>query len=356
MFNSIKNMFSRLAVQIHMKRKIFFRLTAITLISIYLVILAGSIVRTTGSGMGCPDWPKCFGQWIPPTQKSQLPDNYIDIFLDKRLSKVDKYTGFLEKIGYTEIARKIKSDPNIYKEEAFDATKTWIEYINRLVGFMAGNFMILMCLLGLILFKDDKRLLLFSFLTLIFTGVQGWFGSIVVASNLTPWTITFHMFFALLIILLLVKLLAFENQEMLIIEKPIRLLIFLSILISLIQIYMGTLVRQEIDVLFHDSMPRSEWIESLSFIFKIHRSFAIVVLALNGYISYKLWNVYNKGAIFLMSILSLEILSGIIMSYFSVPHFAQPIHLLFSTILFGHLCYILFRTSVNTESKLYQTQ
>jgi heme A synthase len=46
---------------------------AVTTVCATLVLIAiGAVVRTTGSGLGCPDWPLCHGQLIPPAERTAI--------------------------------------------------------------------------------------------------------------------------------------------------------------------------------------------------------------------------------------------------------------------------------------------
>ncbi|RZK44368.1 MAG: heme A synthase, partial [Hymenobacter sp.] len=112
----------------------------LTVVSIYLLILVGGIVRATGSGMGCPDWPKCFGQWIPPTEASQLPAGYKQAYTAQRVAKNQKLARTLASLGFRQVAGEIFAHPTQYIETEFNATKTWIEYLNRLLGALIGIF------------------------------------------------------------------------------------------------------------------------------------------------------------------------------------------------------------------------
>ena len=112
--------------------------TKISLFLLYILILAGGVVRCTGSGMGCPDWPKCFGMYIPPTSVDQLPENYEKIFVEGRIKKNERLSSVLSFFGLNKLSEKIKNDPEIKKGESFNVFKTWTEYINRLIGALVG--------------------------------------------------------------------------------------------------------------------------------------------------------------------------------------------------------------------------
>jgi cytochrome c oxidase assembly protein subunit 15 len=177
----------------------FVRLNWISLVLIFLVTIAGSFVRISGSGMGCPDWPKCFGQWVPPTDEAVLPADYKVVYSTKRAKKIEKFSKLLDAIGFKTEAKKIREDKSLLYQQDFNARKTWTEYVNRLVGFLAGNAVLLIFLWVLVRYRQ-RKLVFLSTINLLFLMFQAWFGSIVVATNLVPWTITVHLFFALVII------------------------------------------------------------------------------------------------------------------------------------------------------------
>lgn len=331
------------------KERLFRRFSAVTIIAVYLLIAVGGIVRTTGSGMGCPDWPKCFGSWVPPTDVTQLPNDYKDVYVQQRVEKNKKFSKYLTALGFDELAYQVENDPQILVEEDFNAAKTWTEYVNRLIGAVIGILIFGTAVLSIRYWKEDRPITVLSFIAFVLVGFQGWIGSIVVSTNLLEWMITIHMLLALLIVCLLIYVYyrSKPNKSNYSSSRLGRLkwVTLVTLLLTLIQIVLGTQVREAIDVL-SASLERTQWIENLGSTFLIHRSYSILLLALHIYLLYKLIkegirrNELVEPTRWLLVIVVIEIVSGAAMSYFGVPAFIQPIHLLLGSVIIGVQFYL----------------
>ena len=317
---------------------------------VYLVILAGAVVRMTGSGMGCPDWPKCFGYLIPPTERAQLdwkPNHQYQngqvIIVEESLRVATE--DFTSKQDYN----ASNWEPYTKHDYAvFNPTHTWIEFINRLLGALAGLATLLLLISALWRFKSDSIATLVSLLVVLGMGFQGWLGKTVVDSNLLPYKISTHMGMALLIVLMLVYLLSREqkNTPKIIQIKQFQGLALIAVILSLIQIAMGTQVRQFVDEQMHtfDLTQTSLWLAEAPLLFYIHRSFSIAVLLVHLYWGFLFFKNNYIPLVFkgILSLIGLEILTGIWMYYFDFPFSSQPLHLILAALLFGAQSYLLF--------------
>ncbi len=296
----------------------FRQLGLITVAAVYCLILIAGAVRATGSGMGCPDWPTCFGQWIPPTSESQLPANYQQIYADRG-----------------------------YAETEFNATKTWIEYTNRLVGVLIGILIFLTMLSSRHFRREDSMvftLSVFAFFAVVF---QGWLGSRVVASNLNPGMITLHMLLAQLIVAVLIWAVMRSQRQVISgkgmdnLPKSFKTVLTVVMVMTVIQLVMGTQVREAIDIIARSDDTRSAWIEQLPLIFLVHRSFSSLILFSNLWL---VWQVckhiaaphpMRRFAIGLAGLIVSTILIGVIMDRLHIPAFFQPFHLWFASLILG---------------------
>ncbi len=271
--------------------------------------------------MGCPDWPKCFGMLVPPTHISQLPINYQQIYAEK-----------------------------LHGEVEFNVTKTWIEYANRLLGAFTGIVVFATFIASIFYyFKKDRVIVYLSFLGVILIGANGVLGKYVVDSFLKPGVVTLHMLLAVLVVFVLLYAIARAWSEVISVEvisqkSTLNLVLILTLVLSTSQVLLGTQVREAIDKVIANPLfgyDRKTWIEQMGLPFLIHRSYSLIILALHVYLIWLLKkNIQREGLTYkfmvaLLAIVIIEIISGIIMAYFGVPAYIQPIHLTLAILSLG---------------------
>jgi cytochrome c oxidase assembly protein subunit 15 len=210
-----------------------FRWTLIAAIATYLLIFTGGLVRVSGAGLGCPDWPQCFGRWIPPTNVSQLPPDM---------------------------------DP-----AKFNFTLAWIEYLNRLFGVFTGLIILVAAILAVKHFSKTIRIILPSVLAALLVAYTGWQGGKVVESELESTLVSVHALFAILIAALLI----YAAQQIHYVLNPAaesgrsyprRSSLWLGILLiaAIVQAALGTNMRSTIEA-FAQANPMAEGLAWLKY-------------------------------------------------------------------------------------------
>lgn len=311
----------------------FQKVALAALVSVVTLIFVGAVVRATGAGMGCPDWPKCWGQYIPPTHVSEIDVDALPI---------EKYKAKRERMG--------GNPDDITKETVlaeFNPTHTWVEFTNRLCSLPVGLFSVLTMIFAF-QFRSSRPCIFFgAFAAVFLVGLNAWMGARIVHSGLQPGTITTHMALAILLMCVQVYVVWGGGEKRWLLEvsegkksllKWVGLGLFLLIIIEGI---MGSQVREMTDLLkkSHGDAPRSEWIYELehAWVYIIHRSFSWVILAVAIWWfvlgkSYRIGGVKWPEILVLSMVLSQMIL-GIILANVGILRVVQVLHIGLSSLL-----------------------
>ncbi|NNE55123.1 MAG: hypothetical protein HKN32_03815, partial [Flavobacteriales bacterium] len=229
---------------------------------------------------------------------------------------------------------------------------TWIEFANRLLAPTSGVPAAIMLFLSFLLWRKSGRrdLFLFSLGVILFMGFEAWLGKIVVEGNLVPGHITMHMFgtFIILAFLLMNIFRSRREQSLIAVDSRFRLVIILTLVLLMLQTFMGTQVREDVDALLSAEVARNLLIDNVSFWFYIHRTFSLVLLGLVGWIFWKNATQYRLKSVQLLAIfVLLEILVGVVLVYGNMPAWMQPVHLWLTVGMFCVLVWQILQTRGN---------
>ena len=285
----------------------FQRLALWTTAATYVLILVGGLVRASGAGLGCPDWPRCFGSWIPPASAADLPPQF-DV-------------------------------------SQFNPALMWTEYLNRLLGVTVGFLILATTISAWRHHRNQPRILWTIVAALLLTGFQGWLGGRVVAHELAAWIVTVHMIVALFIVQMLLYVTVESAQGAQGAQSAqgaqgARVAISVLIVLTLIQIGFGTQVRGAVDAALDAGVARDLALGTVGRLDFLHRDLAFAVLA--GASVFTIW-LLNKRApravlrwsFVVLSLAVLQVVLGAVMAYGSLLPAAQVGHLTTASLLLG---------------------
>ena len=301
------------------------RLAWITLVCLIILVVVGATVRVTGSGLGCPDWPTCWGRLIPPTRADQIDVEKLDISKFKRQ------------------AERRGMDPDLITREtvieSFDPVHTWIEFVNRLTSLPLGLSVLLLALFSFRSKRHRAWIVTLSWLALINVLANAVMGAIVVRSGLQPGIITLHMALAFLLISILVTVmwLSRPNPQPISIPRNLWRRLFAISLVFFACLFaeglMGSQLREQTDELAKatEGLSRSQWVEELgtTWIYKVHRSFSWTLLissALMFYWTRQLREPRLREAKFILALIIAMMLMGIVLGHIAIFAVIQVLH------------------------------
>lgn len=318
---------------------IFLKFTKWTIFFTIFVVFAGSMVKVTGSGMGCPDWPKCFGYLIPPFTEDKITWKPNYEYLENQMIIQD---GELLKapFDFTTGTSFKRENWKLFDEHNYSLYKpmhTIIESVNRWTSVLLGIIVALMVFFSFRSNRFKTFNIIGSILALLLIGFEAWLGKLVVEGVLDPTDISYHMLAAFCIIIVLSAVHSKNNSDGLATEnKLLKKLQIGAFLYLLLQLFLGVILRQTFDEFVE--IKRDSWIDEAGLIFYIHRSSSLIYVLLT-FISWRIikklpkGNFLSKNFQWIIIMTLLEIASGAIMGYLEVPKAAQPVHVIISSIL-----------------------
>lgn len=322
----------------------FQKLAAAALVSVLVLIFVGATVRVTGAGLGCPDWPKCWGCFIPPWKVEQVDISKINL---------EKFQRKYERMG---------GDPEMLTEErileSFNPRHVWTEFINRLFSLPVGLFSVATMIAAFGVPRGRRIVWWTSLASLLLVLINAWMGARVVYSGLSPGVLTTHMALAML----LIGLLSFtvwrgaERPKSLALRSgglgPIRLWVILLLLLVVAEGIMGTQIREMTDEMAksHDGEPREQWISELetSGLYLAHRSFSwaiLVVTVLAFWITRRATaGTPGLAAKVVLAMVLVQMVLGVVMAQIHIYAAVQVLHVGLAAVLLSGVVFWLCQT------------